>query len=144
MNSITSFRGNNEFLSNFYPVFVEFEGDRYPSVENAFQAAKVINKEDRKVFQFYDSKDARKYGKKVPLRSDWDSVKVGIMEELLRSKFSRKDLHEKLRDTGNVELIESNTWGDRFWGVYKSEGNNMLGKLLMKIRDEFKQQEIQS
>lgn len=61
------------------------------------------------------------------------------MKDALFYKFSQdKDLRDKLIATGNTELIEDNTWNDRFWGVCNGEGINHLGKLLMELRDELK------
>lgn len=58
------------------------------------------------------------------------------MEDLLREKFQRKDLKQKLLDTGDAELIEGNTWGDTYWGMVGNKGHNHLGRLLMKVREE--------
>ena len=138
MDKITSFRGKNSFLSNMHPVFVTFEGVRYPSVENAFQAAKTLNLEDREVFRVCSSSEAKKEGRKVVLRSDWDSKRIDIMRNLLKDKFSQPKFKEKLLETNDAEIIEGNTWGDTFWGVYKNSGENNLGKLIMSIRSEIK------
>ena len=64
-------------------------------------------------------------------------IKLKVMEELLRIKFSDGKLSSMLIDTGDVELIEFNDWGDRFYGVCRGVGRNELGKILMKIREEF-------
>jgi predicted NAD-dependent protein-ADP-ribosyltransferase YbiA (DUF1768 family) len=58
------------------------------------------------------------------------------METLLRQKFAHPELRAKLKETNDAELVEGNWWGDRFWGVCRGEGENHLGKLLMKIRAE--------
>ena len=78
----------------------------------------------------------KKAGRKVPLPSDWELRKVGIMEGFLRQKFAHPDLREKLLATGDAVLIEGNTWNDTFWGVCNGVGQNQLGLLLMKIRSE--------
>jgi N-glycosidase YbiA len=77
-------------------------------------------------------------GKRVALRSDWEVVKVGIMEQCLRSKFAGSELRSLLLSTGDAELVEGNTWNDRFWGVCRGKGQNHLGKLLMRIRSELR------
>ena len=61
------------------------------------------------------------------------------MESILRVKFSDDKLKNKLIDTYPAELIEGNTWNDKFWGVdiNTSIGENNLGKILMKLRDEY-------
>ena len=62
---------------------------------------------------------------------------------LLRRKFENPELRAKLLATGNTELIEGNTWGDTFWGaeLRTGRGQNMLGKLIMKVRAELQAQE---
>lgn len=133
---IDSFRGKFRFLSNFYPSEVEYEGVKFPTVEHAFQAAKSLDAKTRRKFVSLETPgDAKRYGNDITLRNDWEAVKVPIMEQLLRQKFKDGDLKKRLAATGTQELIEGNTWNDRFWGVCDGVGQNNLGKLLMKIRD---------
>jgi ribA/ribD-fused uncharacterized protein len=150
---ITSFRDANRFLSNFWPAVVYFkdnvEGRWYPTVEHAYQAAKSLDKRDRKeIAEAPKPGDAKRLGNQVGIRHDWETVKLQIMEELVRQKFFKyPELGARLLATGNEELIEGNTWGDKFWGCVsktntsgKKEwvGQNHLGKILMKIRDDYK------
>jgi ribA/ribD-fused uncharacterized protein len=87
-----------------------------------------------------DPAKAKRFGRTLKLRSDWDDVRLKVMEYGLREKFLKNDdLKELLLQTGNEELVEGNWWGDVFFGVCKGVGENHLGKLLMKIRDEIKQ-----
>lgn len=130
------------FLSNFYPVEVEFDGIRYPSSEAAYQAQKSLDPSVRAKFAEYRADIAKKEGQKVKLRPDWDSVRVGIMEAIVKAKFAQHpDLAEKLINTGSMHLEEGNRWGDIFWGVDKKTGvgENNLGKILMKVREELRQ-----
>ena len=61
------------------------------------------------------------------------------MEDICRAKFTQnEELKKKLIDTGDATLIEGNTWNDTFWGVCNGVGENNLGKILMKIREELK------
>lgn len=139
MDKIEEFSGDFRFLSNFSPSEVEFDGHSYKSVEHAYQAAKTLDEDIRKSIREAETAGkAKKIGKKVPLRSDWNDVKIDIMESLLRKKFSKLLFKQLLKNTGDAELIEGNTWGDEFWGVYNNYGHNHLGKLLMKIRNELK------
>ena len=138
-NKITNFRGKYFFLSNFYPCFVEFEGLRYPSAEHAFQAAKTLNLNDRKSFQVIRAaSEAKRAGRQVSLRSDWNEVRESVMLQCLRSKFSNEDLRKMLISTGNTILEEGNNHGDKFWGTVNGQGDNRLGKLLMKVREEIR------
>ena len=142
MKEIRSFRNKNAFLSNFYPVFVYYEGMRFPSVEHAFQAAKTNDLKTRELFMVTPTaKEAKRFGRQVKLREDWESDKVDIMEMLLRQKFSRPSLREQLLNTKDSILINGNNYGDTFWGVCQGEGQNQLGRLLMKIRREIIEEE---
>lgn len=139
MNAITSFRDENYFLSNMFPCTISFEGLTYPSAESAFQAAKCLDPNDRIPFTKLNGYAAKKLGRKVALRADWETVKQDIMYQILKAKFSQQEFKTQLLHTGNAELIEGNTWNDTFWGVNvrTGKGRNHLGKLLMRVRTEF-------
>jgi predicted NAD-dependent protein-ADP-ribosyltransferase YbiA (DUF1768 family) len=142
-SKIESFSGKYRFLSNYWPVDVEFEGISYPSVEQAYKAAKTLDIDSRMAIANL-TPNKKDLGEKIELileassiRPDWnDELRLQIMELLLNQKFDGRDpvLKQKLIDTGNLELIEGNTWGDVFFGVCNGIGENHLGKLLMKIR----------
>ena len=134
---IDKFRGDYYFLSNFYEVPVTYDNITYQNNEAAFQAQKTLDKNKREEFAFLDPAAAKKYGRKVQLRSDWESVKVDIMYEICKAKFTQNpELTEKLLATGDEELIEGNDWGDMIWGQVNGKGQNNLGKILMRIRSE--------
>jgi ribA/ribD-fused uncharacterized protein len=139
---INEFQGPYRFLSNFWPVEIVYEGLVYPSVENAYQAAKSVDPVIRKKFTSVNSPVAKKLGQTIEIRPDWNDVKLGIMEELIRKKFENKELRQNLLDTKEKVLIEGNNWNDRFWGVCNGKGSNHLGKILMKIRAEIKISEV--
>lgn len=133
---ITSFSGNYEFLSNFYLSKITFEGIEYPTVEHAFQAAKSSSIMDRIIISSVRSPgEAKALGRNLDLRSDWESVKDGIMHQLLKLKFSSDPLKGLLVRTVGSILIEGNTWGDRYWGC-DGYGENELGQLLMQVRGD--------
>ncbi|MGR3376074.1 NADAR domain-containing protein [Salipiger abyssi] len=69
------------------------------------------------------------------VRSDWDDVKVSIMTDLLLQKFSQSDLYSRLQKTNGIYLIEGNDWEDTFWGECNGRGRNVLGRMLMVIRE---------
>jgi len=137
---ILSFRDEYFFLSNFYPVEIKLDGIVYPNAETAFQAQKTLDVEERRKFSMLKNPvQAKRLGRKVKLRDDWEEVKLDIMTEVVSQKFlQHPHLIEMLPQTGDEELIEGNKWGDRFWGVCKGKGKNNLGKILMKIRDVYK------
>jgi len=146
---IESFRGDNAFLSNFVKTGVFFEGAEYPSVEHAFQAAKTLVARLRQPFMVgygsLNAGQAKREGRKLPLRHDWEAVKVGVMRDCLRSKFEQgSPLAQRLIATGDQILVEGNDWHDNFWGDCRcgartdcaAPGENMLGRLLMRRRRE--------
>jgi ribA/ribD-fused uncharacterized protein len=137
---IDSFSAEFRFLSNFFPCKVKFDGVTYASVEHAYQASKTLDDQERDQIKRASVRDAKRLGRKVKLRSDFDHQKLNIMEDLLRQKFAKdSEFAELLLLTGDEKLVEGNTWGDVFWGVCDGKGENHLGSLLMKIRDELKQ-----
>ena len=131
-------------FSNFYPSIIEYEGIRYNSLESAFQAAKTSNQEDRIKLSRMNPGHAKRYGRQVSLRSDWEEVKVDIMTELIRNKaFHNPEFCKALIDSKGAYIVEDTTgWHDNYWGDCQC-GNcrlkfkhNVLGKCLMKVRDE--------
>lgn len=132
-NKIDMFRNDYYFLSNMYPCDVVYGGVLYTCAEAAFQAAKCPAR--AKEFVGLDGKAAKRLGRKVPLRPDWDGQRLRVMREILAAKFGQNPgLDSKLAATGDAELVEGNTWNDRFWGVCDGTGENHLGKLLMERR----------
>jgi ribA/ribD-fused uncharacterized protein len=142
MHYIWQFQGRNRFLSNFYPAIVKFEGLTFPTAENAYQASKSSDSKVRRKFLHLPPQDAKRMGQVIELRDFWDGIKLQVMEEILRSKFQDEGLQEMLIDTYPKKLFEGNHWGDRYWGICfdqnenKWVGENHLGKLLMKIRQD--------
>lgn len=135
---IDSFDGPYRFLSNFYklPDPIEWDGLLFTTTEHAFQAAKTHDLEARKrIRDCAEPGQAKKLGRAVkPLRPDWESVKTNVMEAILCVKFAHPILMRWLLETGDAELVEGNTWGDRFWGTVNGKGRNELGKALMRVR----------
>lgn len=139
MNKIESFQGEHRFLSNFWHVYVTYDGEVYPTVEHAYQAAKTLNPEFRKAICYATTGEAKRMGRQVPMRPDWEAIKIDVMRDLLKQKFTEEpELRELLLATGDAELIEGNTWNDYFWGVCNGNGQNWLGKLLMEVREAVK------
>lgn len=140
MSVIWQFKGNNRFLSNFYPAKVKFEGKTYPTAENAYQASKTLVPELRTQFQSVSPAVAKYLGGQVLLRPFFDQIKLDIMESVIIIKFQDEKLAKMLADTFPQKLVEGNTWGDRFWGMTydpsekKWKGNNHLGRILMAVR----------
>lgn len=134
---ISEFRGKYAFLSNFYEASVQYDGLPFHNNEAAFQSAKILEKQKRMLFCGLNPSDAKRLGRRLKLRPDWEQVKTEVMEIIVRDKFARNpDLKERLLATSNTALVESNTWGDTCWGVCKGEGENRLGHILMQVRNK--------
>lgn len=136
-DSIHRFDGAYRFLSNFYLCTVERNGWQYISVEHAYQAAKAASTEDHDyIANSITAFLAKRRGGEVLMDPMFEVTKLDIMHECLRSKFSNRELRTMLLSTGNRPLIEGNTWGDHYWGVCRGRGENWLGRLLMRVREE--------
>jgi ribA/ribD-fused uncharacterized protein len=137
---ITSFKGNYAFLSNFYYSPFYFDGVLYKTVEHFYQAAKAISKRDHEWIRNAKTPgEAKKIGRQVLMRADWEDAKVWIMRSALFLKFADVNLASTLKATGSCLLKEGNTWHDNFWGSCncvkcRDKGFNVLGALLMEIR----------
>ncbi len=132
---IGGFVAEYRWLSNFFLSRVEWEGRAYGSAEAAYQSGKYPAAE-REVFTTLDPDPAKKLSRTKPYdTAAWETRKERTMREVLWAKFSQNPkLAEKLIATGDRVLEETNWWGDKIWGVYKGEGQNLLGKQLMEIR----------
>lgn len=141
MKSITSFKNDFRFLSNFYPVEIVYDNISYKSTECAYQAQKTFSIKEKILIASFDSYKSKKYSRKLKLRKDWDNVKLDIMKDLLNIKFNKEPFKTLLINTGSSEIIEGNYWHDNYWGSCTCEkcnnnGLNHLGKLLMEIREK--------
>ncbi len=147
---INNFSGRYAFLSNFYPCLINYQGLEYKSVETFYVAMKV-NSDQFINNRYYTSGDfremiskldnpglAKKIGRLVKLRKDWDFKKLEYMNWAVREKFKEESLKELLLLTGDDEIVETNFWGDTYWGVCKGVGENHLGKILMEVRNELR------
>lgn len=140
---IASFRAQYDFLSNFYNRPITYKGLIYDNNEAAFQAQKCITEEEKANFCNCSPSKAKSRGRSVKLRSDWESIKIGVMEDVVYLKFTQHpDLAARLLATGETELVEGNTWGDCFWGfdTRTQQGQNHLGKILMQVRSQLRQE----
>lgn len=136
---INKFDGEYAFLSNFYECNIPFAGYIFTSTEAAFQAMKTKNPDEREQFEHLGPGEAKRLGRKINLRSDWETVKDDIMYLLVSVKFFlHQDLREKLLATGTEELVEGNNWNDTYWGVCNGVGQNKLGEILMRVREELR------
>lgn len=131
--AIMQMRNQYYFLSNMYPCKITYSGHTFKSSESAFQAQKDLSRVAE--FEPLEGRESKRLGRKVKMRPDWESVKLDIMKEILKVKFSDPDLAKKLIAV-KEPIVEENTWHDTFWGVCDGKGQNHLGKLLTEIREE--------
>ena len=145
-NAISSFKGEYEKFSNFYPVLISYEKRTYPSVEHAFVAAKSLDEMFRKSISELPANQAgkaKRMGRNrfiCTLRKNWDLKRIPIMKDLLLKKFAYSEFKSLLLSTEDALLIEGNYWHDNFWGdcyckkCVNIKGLNNLGKLIMAVR----------
>jgi ribA/ribD-fused uncharacterized protein len=130
------------WFSNFLPNDKPFiyQGMTFYTVENFFQAMKTLDIEERKLIAAATPSKAKRLGRKVKLREDWEEKKLQVMEYALRIKFAPgTSWYTKLMATGNEEIVELNNWNDVYWGrTLDGRGENHLGNLLIKLREEYK------
>lgn len=129
---IAQFQGDYRFLSNFW---TDIDGD---SVERHYQAAKCVQNEDYFRIREMTPGDAKRAGREVQIRDDWEDIKFLVMTRLVARKFLLSEsMRRKLIKTGHATLQEGNTWGDTYWGVdlKTGVGENNLGKILMVVRE---------
>jgi ribA/ribD-fused uncharacterized protein len=138
LETAEGFVGDYKFLSNFFICPVEVEGLKFTSSEAAYQAFKTYPISERQIFCRMTPGEAKRHGKQVSLRTDWEEVKIHAMKLVLYAKFTQNpDLARRLRDTRPTRLVEYNNWGDQFWGICGGKGRNYLGQLLMDLREQF-------
>lgn len=138
---ISEFKDSNSFLSNFYtPIKITFEGVEFSSSEAAYQACKTLYMNERIKISKMKPGESKKYGRRLILRKNWDTIKVLKMTEIIKLKFKDPFLRKKLLETTDYLLIEGNTWHDNFWGdcqcieCKQIKGLNNLGLILMNER----------
>lgn len=136
---ITEFQKEYRWLSNFEPCTILLDGVEYQSVEHAYMSCKSS---DPKWKSFCADKNVtagkvKRASKDIELIPDWENKKIDVMRMCLTQKYTQEPFKSKLLATGNALIQEGNHWGDKFWGVClkTGEGENILGKLIMDIRD---------
>ena len=135
----------HRWLSNMTYVDITYDGIRFLSTENFYQAMKYQDKIVRVNVATLKPHEAKKFSRENKMTSlVFEEKKLEIMEYAQKQKYSKEPFKSKLLATGDALLEEGNWWGDKFWGVdiKTRQGENHLGKIIMKIRDQLKQEEI--
>ncbi|GJE95754.1 NADAR family protein [Phanerochaete sordida] len=127
-------------FTNFSPYPVEFEGKSYPTSEHLFQAHKFLDARPdlaERIRNAPSARAAREEATKLRQyqRGDWFNVNLGLMEQVLETKFTKHAvLRDMLLSTGDVDIVQ-NSPDDGFWGCGGDhQGRNELGKALMRVR----------
>src|SRR5690348_495193 len=97
--NIKGFFSPYRWLSNFHICDVEYDGFKFTSTEAAFMSAKTFDKKIKDEFQYLTPKDAKKKGREISLRPDWDVIRIQVMYEVNRIKFQDPELRQMLLDT---------------------------------------------
>lgn len=140
--TIDSFRGIFGFLSNFHEASIWLGGERYPSVEHAYQASKSRDPSAKRLIREAKSPGvAKRLGQALQLPDDWEDQKIEVMRRLVALKFENPLLRAMLLATEDAVIVEGNSWNDTFWGVCKGSGQNWLGRILMETRDDIRKEE---
>ena len=127
------------WLSNMTRVNIHHKGLCYPSTENFYQAMKYCDRETRLHISKLSPFASKKYSREWCITNEnFDSMKLEIMLYAQRKKYQEEPFRSMLLATGECLLEEGNWWGDKFWGVdiKTREGENHLGKIIMKVRSE--------
>lgn len=145
-----------DFLSNFYPCSFTYRGFKFDNSEKAIMWSKAMHfgaiEVANQILQAPNPKEAKRLGrsKQIPfVESEWEQVREQVFYDILMAKFSVPNMKSKLLETGDRKLAEASPY-DTIWGVGLSEndprifdesewkGQNLLGKVLMKVREDIK------
>ena len=138
-DTINRFNAEFDFLSNRFTCQFVWQGLKYSNAEAAFQSSKFVDEKQRKVFCNCSADKAALKGRELVPSADWEKKRLLIMESILTAKFKQNpSLMKRLVETGNKRLVNGNSKQETFWGVdlYSWQGENLLGKILMTIRDK--------
>ena len=133
------FRNEYWFLSNMFRSPIWIDGLYFSCAESAFQSFKTEDVELRKKFRGINGFEAKKLGRKIPLRPDWDSIKIDVMRKVVFEKFNQHpELAEMLiKIPTSIEIVEDNSWNDTYWGRCRGVGQNNLGKIISELRMQY-------
>ena len=136
-------RGGAAWLSNFAPDRFEFRGRTCPTAEHAYQAAKAAMPAGAgRVLACRSAAEARRTGRQIAMRPDWNRVKVQTMREVIEARFAPgRPAAARLAATGDAELVHHAPW-DGYWGTGRDgRGRNELGRMLMAQRSRLQERE---
>lgn len=140
---IRRFKGRYKWLSNFYPCEILFQDKVFPSVEHAYMSAKNPDPEWQAFCTDFSvpARKIKEMSRSLELVENWYDIRISVMRECLREKFSQEPFRSLLLETGEEFIQEGTYWGDTFWGVDipTNVGENHLGRLIMEIREALRE-----
>jgi ribA/ribD-fused uncharacterized protein len=131
-------------LSNFHLEPFTMYGVTWPCSENAYQFSKLMmpSAGDITFFTQCRPEDAKHKGGEVLIRSNWEAIKIEVMTVILEHKFKQCPVARACLLGTTGKLVEANWWGDVFWGTCDGQGINVLGKVLMNVRNKLNRGEL--
>lgn len=144
---IVRFNGPHAFLSNEYPVRVTHEGVSYPCASSAFLASTLANQREKELVSRMGYDRAKQRFGVFPGAPGWEERHLATMGQIVREKFSQHpELAHRLAGTAGLKLVagvrgKRGKAVDTFWHVdlYRWEGENHLGRILMRLREELRE-----
>ena len=128
----------NFFLNNKYSCGVHILNRRFGNAEAAFQAHKTKEPQIRNIFTSLDAVSAQSLGRDLVCYNNWENDKLRVMLTVIFEKFRQNpDILQKLINTGNQKLVAVSISSETYWGTHEGIGKNMLGKILMYVRNYF-------
>ena len=146
---VIAFKKEDPFFgcfSNYFTSEFDYKGVHFHSAEAAFQGMKGGSLECLQEFAMMSPSDAKKAGRSVELRPDWEQIKDQVMYEVCLAKFMQNpQMASTLLKTDDMTIVEDTTgWHDNYWGICccpkcaTKVKKNMLGCILMGVRRDIK------
>ncbi|MEV5160734.1 NADAR family protein [Streptomyces sp. NPDC053728] len=132
-------------LRNDFPAQIVFAGESFASVLHAYWALSAVDASDRtRIREAASGREAHDLGGQATRRSEWPDVRLAVMAEILRAKFTQHpDLARVLASTGDARISYTGLSDSPFWrDVRDGRGRNWMGRLLELTRSEIVAQQL--
>ena len=154
LSNITTFMGEKESFSNFYPCSINVFDQQFQSAEHAYQymkakhhgmddLAETIKRQQRACGTKQLAKDV------IKVQDSWKAVRVDAMRSIIKAKAEQVDEYRRDLLKSGKNIIAEAVPGEFFWscGLGKESirqpedwpGKNMMGKLHMELRKSVQQ-----
>lgn len=131
-------------FDSFSAYTVQIWDKEFPTAEHAYQWKKYNETHPELAKQILEAKNPNAVKKisdanKDKVSPDWTEKKVAIMEDIVRAKVQQHEKVRKLLEESETRTIIENSPDDDFWGIGpNADGQNMLGKIWMRLREELR------